>query len=270
MELLLRLKKRSLHLQTTDTTNINLCSIVDNCETLTALTFDASSSQLLYIDEDGSTSTISLNNLISVVTDNNSNTSVQTIATHTSGDGTVTEIEETVTSILDNGNGTFTYVAEDGTSTTIGTPNSPFTSNNSSSKSLKQNYNTATINLWGTGVNYSLKNTEIENLKNCSAAIIPSDFGFDGEIEIKLVIMLEGENASNANFSLSTNNGESISHPISNKGWQYKSINNKTIATSEWKSWSAGQDMYEINLQGWINKGQTEISKAYISVRAKQ
>ena len=56
--------------------------------------------------------------LISVVTDDNANTSVQTIATHTSGDGTVVAIEETVTTLVDNLDGTFTYISEDGTSTT--------------------------------------------------------------------------------------------------------------------------------------------------------
>ena len=56
--------------------------------------------------------------LISVVTDDNTNTSVQTIATHTSGDGTVVAIEETVTTLVDNLDGTFTYISEDGTSTT--------------------------------------------------------------------------------------------------------------------------------------------------------
>ena len=53
-----------------------------------------------------------------VVSDDNANTNVQTIATHTSGDGTVTQIEETVTTLVDNGDGTFTYTSEDGTTTT--------------------------------------------------------------------------------------------------------------------------------------------------------
>ena len=56
--------------------------------------------------------------LVSVVTDDNSNTNVQPIATHTSGDGTTTVIEETVTTLVDNGDGTFTYTAEDGIVTT--------------------------------------------------------------------------------------------------------------------------------------------------------
>ena len=34
------------------------------------------------------------------------------------GDGTVTQIEETVTTLVDNGDGTFTYTSEDGTTTT--------------------------------------------------------------------------------------------------------------------------------------------------------
>ena len=52
------------------------------------------------------------------MSDDNTNTNVQTIATHTSGDGTVTAIEETVTTLVDNGDGTFTYTSEDGTTTT--------------------------------------------------------------------------------------------------------------------------------------------------------
>ena len=55
---------------------------------------------------------------MSSVSDDNTNTNVQTIATHTSGDGTVTQIEETVTTLVDNGDGTFTYTSEDGTTTT--------------------------------------------------------------------------------------------------------------------------------------------------------
>ena len=61
---------------------------------------------------------VTLGNLVSVVSDDNANIAVQTIATHTSGDGTVTAIEESITSLTDNGDGTFTYISEDGTSTT--------------------------------------------------------------------------------------------------------------------------------------------------------
>ena len=101
------------------TTNINLCNVVDNCETLTSLSFNAATNELEYSDEDGNTNTIDISGLISTVTDNNTNTNVQTIATHVSGDGTSTQIEETVTTLTDNGDGTFTYTSEDGTDTTF-------------------------------------------------------------------------------------------------------------------------------------------------------
>ena len=79
------------------TTTLNLCNVVDNCETVTSLAFNTVTNQLEYIDENGNTNVVTLGNLVSVVSDDNTNTSVQTIATHTSGDGTVTTIEETVT-----------------------------------------------------------------------------------------------------------------------------------------------------------------------------
>ena len=99
-------------------TDLNLCAAVDSCETVTSLVFNTVTNQLEYLDEDGVTNNIDLGDLISVVTDDNANTNVQTIATHTSGDGTVTAIEETVTTLVDNGDGTFTYTSEDGTQTT--------------------------------------------------------------------------------------------------------------------------------------------------------
>jgi hypothetical protein len=102
------------------TTNIDICNMVDNCETVTSLTFNTTTNNLEYTDEDGVTNNVNLGDLISVVTDNNANTSVQTIATHTSGDGTVTAIEETVTTLVDNGdNDTYTYTSENGTTTII-------------------------------------------------------------------------------------------------------------------------------------------------------
>ena len=103
------------------TTNINLCNIVDNCETLTSiLLLILLTNQLVYTDEDGMTNNLSHIDALSfcgylMIT---LNTSVQTIATHTSGDGTVVAIEETVTTLVDNLDGTFTYISEDGTSTT--------------------------------------------------------------------------------------------------------------------------------------------------------
>ena len=86
---------------------------------LLVLTFNTvTTNELEYLDENGVTNNIDLGDLISDMSDDNANTNVQTIATHTSGDGTVTAIEETVTTLVDNGDGTFTYTSEDGTTTT--------------------------------------------------------------------------------------------------------------------------------------------------------
>jgi len=68
-------------------------------ETLTILSFNTTTNVLEYIDEDGITISVPLTGLISVVTNNNTNASVQAIATHTSGDGTAVAIEETITNL---------------------------------------------------------------------------------------------------------------------------------------------------------------------------
>jgi hypothetical protein len=100
-----------------NTTNLNICNIVDNCETVTQLSFNATTGELEFIDEDGIKNTIPLFINHSLITDVNPNTNVQTIAIHTSGDGTVQNIDKSVTSLTNNGDGTFTYISEDGTTT---------------------------------------------------------------------------------------------------------------------------------------------------------
>ncbi len=63
---------------------------------------------------------ISNGNTIPLPTDTVTNTIAgNTIATHTAVDGTVVNINETVTTLTDNSNGTFTYTSEDGTPTDI-------------------------------------------------------------------------------------------------------------------------------------------------------
>jgi len=85
---------------------------------LTVLTYSPLTNQLEYIDENGDTNIIDLGDIVSTFTDLNDG---NIIATHTSGDGTVTQIEETLTTIADNGDGTFSYTSEDGTNITYDT-----------------------------------------------------------------------------------------------------------------------------------------------------
>ena len=98
------------------TNNIDLCNIVDNCETLTTLTYNITTNDLTYTDEDGNASVISLaDGSISAVT----NTIVgNRIATHNDGNGNSVDINETITTLVNNGDGTFTYTSENGTTTT--------------------------------------------------------------------------------------------------------------------------------------------------------
>lgn len=137
-------------------TNIDLCQVVDNCESLTALSFDSATNDMVYIDEQGNSNVIPLGSLLGgpdsgdalttlsfdpatnnlyyldelgtvnviplesleggsgIGSDMQNLNSGQVIGIHTSNNGTVTEIEETITSLIDNGDGTFSYTSEDG------------------------------------------------------------------------------------------------------------------------------------------------------------
>ena len=116
---------------------------------MTTLVFNTTTNELEYTDENGDVNIVDLGDLISVVTDDNTNTNVQTIATHTSGDGTVTEIEETITTLVDNGDGTFTYTSENGTTTTYDetTTTIALSTNNQDIQYTDEDGNTTTLNL---------------------------------------------------------------------------------------------------------------------------
>ena len=81
-------------------------------ETVTELVFNPTTNQIEYIDENGDLNLVDLGDLISEVDDLNDG---KVIATHTSGDGTVTDIEETVTDItIDYTTNAITYTDENG------------------------------------------------------------------------------------------------------------------------------------------------------------
>ncbi|MDA8693526.1 hypothetical protein N9L92_05625, partial [Saprospiraceae bacterium] len=84
-------------------------------ETVTELVFNSVTNNIEYIDENGDTNTIDLGDLVSQVTDDNANANTHDIATHTSGDGTTTVIQETVTELtFDASTDEITYVDENG------------------------------------------------------------------------------------------------------------------------------------------------------------
>ena len=107
---------KEITLTETDSTvhTISIADLVD-VETLTVLAYNATTNELTYTDEDGVSTVITLNN--SAITNT---VAGNLIATHTSGDGTVTNINETITSLAGGtGDNLLTYTKEDGTTDVI-------------------------------------------------------------------------------------------------------------------------------------------------------
>jgi len=89
-------------------------------ETVTAISFNTTTNQIEYIDENGDTQAVNLGDLVSTVSDDNANTNTHDIATHVSGDGTTTVVQETVTELtFDPSADELTYIDENGTPNTV-------------------------------------------------------------------------------------------------------------------------------------------------------
>ena len=73
---------------------------------------------LSFKDECGAIVDVDLQNLVKISNISSNNTG-KIIATHTNGDGADVNIEETITTLQDNGDETFTYTSEDNVETTI-------------------------------------------------------------------------------------------------------------------------------------------------------
>ncbi len=98
------------------TTNVDICALVaTNCNSPMVVNPDGS---VTYTDNAGNITTIPAPTYSSVT---NTITGNQ-IATHTSGDGTIIDVFESVTTFVDNGDCTYTYTSEDGTVTTTDEP----------------------------------------------------------------------------------------------------------------------------------------------------
>ena len=98
--------------ETGSITSLSLCEIVDDCETVTSLAFDVVNNMLVYIDENGNTNEVPLEGLgASEMYDENVNMNTHVIASHISSDGTTTNVEETVTTLVNNQDGSFTYTS---------------------------------------------------------------------------------------------------------------------------------------------------------------
>src|SRR5690606_11092254 len=105
-------------------TSIDLETVIDNFETGTAI-IDNGGGRFTYTHEDGVTTTIDVSNLetLTVLVLNPDGKTLE----YTDEDGLLTSIDletvidnfESVTTIIDNGDGSFTYTDEDGNTTTI-------------------------------------------------------------------------------------------------------------------------------------------------------
>jgi len=98
-----------------------VCANVNAYETLTTLGFDVDNQTINYVDESGTTTTVSLTALETTTLVNDTLTTGHIIGTYTNEAGDSVDLIETVTSLIDNGDQTFTYTAEDGSTTTLDT-----------------------------------------------------------------------------------------------------------------------------------------------------
>ncbi|QXP60100.1 beta strand repeat-containing protein [Olleya sp. HaHaR_3_96] len=109
-------------------TNLNLTAIIANLEALTTIV-DNNDGTLTYTDEDGDATTLDVANLetLTTIALNTDNASID----YKDEDGLVTNLNlaavianlETLTTIVDNNNGTLTYTDEDGDATTLDVAN---------------------------------------------------------------------------------------------------------------------------------------------------
>jgi len=135
----------------------------------------------------------------------------------------------------------------------------------------------STIPLWQAGNEYDVTNTNFQDLSNCEAGFEPSIYEQNGNIEVKLVIRLTEATGTGNEFQLTAQywNGTSVisATPISNTdSWTWGQTDNspyKATLTSQWKSWNAGTNAWELHLNG--KKGTSlKFNSAYLLVRPKQ
>ncbi|MEP7164242.1 MAG: hypothetical protein ABI741_06090 [Ferruginibacter sp.] len=127
------------------------------------------------------------------------------------------------------------------------------------------------IPLWQGGSTYAMSNTLGQDLSNCHAAIDPTLYSTDGNIEVKLVIRITATTATINNFQLRAHNGSVETYPILfSDAWSYSNPQSGIIAISPWKSWAAGTIPLEIHLFGWVDAGTTDFVSAYLMIRPKR
>ena len=171
--------------------------------------------------------------------------------------------------------GTYTYLTYTSDSVGIGTtsPNLELAVNG---YATSKNF-VSTIPLWQAGSEYDVTNTSFQDLSNCDSGIEPSVYESNGNIEVKLVIRLTESVGTGNEFQLTAQywNGSSVVSvtPISSTdSWTWGKTNDtpyRAVVTSEWKTWSAGTNAWELHLNG--KRGTSlKFNSAYLLVRPAQ
>ncbi|MBP6005466.1 hypothetical protein KA531_00990, partial [Candidatus Saccharibacteria bacterium] len=98
-----------------DQTTVN----IKDLETTTNLTVNIANQSLSYTNEDGSTTTVDIKSLETTTNLTNTIANGQVIGTYTNEDGVSVDIKESVTTLVNNNDGTYSYTSEDGSVSVI-------------------------------------------------------------------------------------------------------------------------------------------------------
>jgi hypothetical protein len=127
------------------------------------------------------------------------------------------------------------------------------------------------IPLWQGGSDYVMNNMSGQDLSNCESALVPTLYHLNGDIDVRLVIMITSSTANTVNFQLRAHDGITQSWPITTGSqWTYGSTQTGFVMMSNWETWNAGTRAQEVHLFGWVSNGNANFISAYLIVRPHQ
>ncbi len=116
---------------------------------------------------------------------------------------------------------------------------------------------------------YHMDNIAHAILPECGAIFRGTDFSFNGEVEIKLVIRIT-DFAGNFLFSLGAKTAAATIFPITDAdSWFFEDLGGAWAFTSGWVRWNSGDTLRQIDLYG-RSDGHVDFDNAYMLVRAHQ
>ena len=134
------------------------------------------------------------------------------------------------------------------------------------------NNQVSTINLYS-AAEYDVTNTTMQDLTYMEAGFDPTLYNKLGNVQIKVVLSVTSPVSSGNEFQLRAQNGSGSTIIISNSDtwtWTHTdTTNNKHIVTTDWKTWAAGTNIFELHLQGKTGSS-LKIDNVYIVIRPMQ